>query len=376
MSIKNKKIFNVLILILSTILIVIACIFVYRSVLDKYKVKHDKDEYEYQEHVAREEYIKKVTDYEEELERLRTEELIRQAEIEEQKHFEYAKEREEEQRLLEEEKALHPDALFTLDDYPKVDASLAIHPLCDAIAKDFLDTDLNDITFSYTTTRTSDVYHNLIDGKCDVILAAEISKEDIEYAKEKNVELEIIPLTSSAFVFIVNTNNPVSNLSLSDIQSIYEGKIKNWSVLGGDNLDIIAYQRPTGSGSQTAMLSLVMKDKEIMNPPLNQIKGEMGMLIDAVADFDDSNQAIGYSYFYYVNTMYKKDTIKMLSVDGVEPTIETIKDGSYPIYTNGFLVFNKKEYDNPDSKVIKWKDALLSERGSNIILDNGYVPVN
>ena len=264
------------------------------------------------------------------------------------------------------------EVLFTLENYPKLDASLAIHPLADSIAADFMGIDESELDFTYTETRTSEVYRNLIDGKVDVILAAEISKEDEAYANEQGVGLNIIPVTSSAFVFIVNTDNPVENLTFEEIQKIYTGEITNWSQVGGPDEEIIAYQRPTGSGSQTAMLSLVMKDKEIMTPPIEQVQGNMGELIDAVADYDNAENAIGYSYFYYVNTMYQKDTVKMLSVDGVMPSVETIKNGEYPIYTNAFLVTRDEE----NEMVEKWVDAVLSDRGSQIIEEAGYVPVN
>jgi len=274
----------------------------------------------------------------------------------------------------EEIENISDEPLFTLESYPKVDASLAIHPLVDSIASDFLGVDEGELNFSYTKTRTSEVYRNLIDGKVDVIFAAEISEEDKAYAKQKGVELDIVPATSSAFVFIVNTENPVEELSFEEIQKIYTGEITNWKEVGGADAPIIAYQRPTGSGSQTAMLSLVMKDKTIMTPPTSQVEGEMGSLINAIAEYDNSKDAIGYSYFYYVNTMYKKDTIKMVAVDGVKPTIETIKNGTYPIYTNGFIVTRANEKE--DSSAKKWVNAVLSNRGSKIIEDAGYVPVN
>lgn len=265
------------------------------------------------------------------------------------------------------------EPLFTLDNYPKVDASLAIHPLVDSIAADFLGMDIEELDFTYTTTRSSEVHRNLIDGKVDVIFAAEISEKELKYAKEKGVEIEIIPTTSSGFVFIVNHENPVDSLSFEEIQKIYAGEITNWSEVGGSDEEIIAYQRPEGSGSQTAMLSLVMKDKKIIEPQLMQVQGEMGDLIDAVAEYDNAKNAIGYSYFYYVNTMYKKDTIKMLKVDGVKPTIETIKSGEYPIYTNGFIMTRANE---SNENVDKWVEAVLSDRGSKIIEEEGYVPVN
>ncbi|MBQ8541146.1 MAG: substrate-binding domain-containing protein [Clostridia bacterium] len=264
------------------------------------------------------------------------------------------------------------EPIFTLEDYPKVDASLAIHPLADAIASDFLNIPESELDFEYTTTRSSEVYQNLIDGKVDVIFASEISEEDKAYAKEKGVELNIIPATSSAFVFIVNTDNPVNGLTFEEIQKIYTGEITSWSEVGGNDAPIIPYQRPTGSGSQTAMLSLVMKDKKMITPQTIQVRGEMGELIDAVAEYDNAENAIGYSYFYYVNTMYKRDTIKMLSIDGVKPSIDTIKSGKYPIYTNGFIVTRS----DADKNTQKWVEAVLSERGSKIIENAGYVPVN
>ena len=268
----------------------------------------------------------------------------------------------------------YAEPLFTKETYPRVDASLAIHPLVDAIAANFLCVEENELDYTYTTGRSSDVYRNLIDGRVDVIFAAEISPEDEQYARQQGVELEIIPATASAFVFIVNSENPVDGLTFEQIQDIYTGEITDWSQVGGVAGGIIPYQRPTGSGSQTAMLSLVMKDKKIMEPPTTQLQMEMGELVDAIADYDNAEDAIGYSYFYYVNTMYKRDTIKMLAVDGVAPSIETIKNGEYPIFTNGFIVLRADEPE--DSPASKWVDAVLGKRGSHIIEAKGYVPVN
>lgn len=265
------------------------------------------------------------------------------------------------------------DPIFTLENYPKTDASLAIHPLMDSLAADFLGMDESDLSFEYTTTRSSEVHRNLIDGKVDVIFAAEIAEEELAYAKEQGVELTIVPATSSAFVFIVNVDNPVDGLTFEEVQKIYAGEITNWSQVGGNDEEIIAYQRPKGSGSQTAMLSLVMKDKEMKEPVIGQVQGEMGELVDAVAEYDNAENAIGYSYFYYINTMYKRDTIKMLAIDGVEPTVENIKNGTYPIYTNGFLMYRT---DDTNPEVKKWVETVLSDRGSKIIEDGGYVPVN
>lgn len=273
-----------------------------------------------------------------------------------------------------EEEIISNEPLFTKENYPKVDASLAIHPLVDSIAANFLGVSGEELDYEYTKTRTSDVYKNLVDGKADVIFVAEPSEADYEYAKSKGVELDVIPVTSSAFVFIVNTANKVDNLTLDEIVKIYKGEITNWKQVGGDDEAIIPYQRPNGSGSQTAMISLVMKDANLMTAPQMKIQAEMGGLVDAIAEYDNAKAAIGYSYFYYINTMYKRDNIKMIGVNGIKPTIATIKDGSYPIYTNGYIV-TKKEISE-DSSVKKWVDNVLSSRGSKIIEKAGYVPIH
>ncbi len=265
------------------------------------------------------------------------------------------------------------EPIFTNDNYPRVDASLAIHPLVDSIAANFLGVEKDSLNFEYTKTRTSDVYKRLIDGNVDVAFVAEPAKQDLDYAKEKGVELDIIPVTSSAFVFIVNSENPIENLTLDEVVRIYKGDILNWNEVGGEDLEIIPYQRPNGSGSQTAMISLVMKDESLMAAPNMHIEGEMGGMINAVAEYDNSRASIGYSYFYYVNTMYKRDTIKMLEINGVRPTIETIKDGTYPLYTNGFIAIRKSSGEDTPER--KWLKAVQSERGSKIIEDAGYVPI-
>ena len=274
----------------------------------------------------------------------------------------------------EEKEEISTEPIFSKEEYPRIDASLAIHPLVDSIASDFMGIPTTELDYEYTKTRTGDVYKNLIDGKVDAIFVAEPSEADYEYAKEKGVELDVVPVTSSAFVFVVNTSNKVDNLTLEEIVKIYKGEITNWKEVGGDDEEIIPYQRPNGSGSQTAMISLVMKDANFMTAPKMKIEAEMGGLVDAIAEYDNAKAAIGYSYFYYINTMYKRDTIKMVKVNGVEPTIETIKNGSYPIYTNGYIV-TLKGLDE-ESKTKKWVDNVLSKRGSKIIEDAGYVPLH
>lgn len=265
------------------------------------------------------------------------------------------------------------EPIFTKENYPRIDASTAIQPLIEAIKENFVGSDVaSEIGTEYLDTHYG--FLGVVDGTRDLCFMSYPSDEELEYAKQKNVELEIVRATNSAFVFIVNEDNPVNSLTLQQIKDIYSGKITNWKEVGGEDAEIIPYQRPINSGSQSGMLQLVMKDTPIMEAPYTELTVGMGDLVDAIAQYDNSRYALGYSYYYYVNTMYKRDTIKILAVDGIPANIETIKSGEYPIMTSGWLVYRKDEPE--DSATRKWVEAVTSDRGGKIIEAAGYVPAN
>ncbi len=267
------------------------------------------------------------------------------------------------------------EAIFTEENYPVIDGSTATIPLSEAFKAEFLGKDIKDVTVKHNKTHSA--YENLINGNADLILVTYPSEDEFKLAKDNNVELEIIPVVNEAFVFFTSVDNPIKNLTLEQIQKIYTGEIKNWSELGGNNAEIDAYQRPVNSGSQTGMLSLVMNGLDLMEPPKEDVYSEMGEIVSAVASVENGQNSIGYSYYYYATTMYDiidSDTagrIDLLAVNGVEPTNETIKNGSYPIRTNYYIVINKNE--PKDGDVRKLVNAMLSERGQSAAEAIGYV---
>ena len=270
------------------------------------------------------------------------------------------------------------EPIFTLEDYPKVDASLATQPLTDAFIKNFTgEKEISEEYLDYTNTHPG--YIRLIDGDVDLIVVTEPSEDELEYAKEHDVELEVIPVVREGFVFYVNVQNPVKSLTLEQIQDIYSGKITNWSDVGGNDEEIRAFQRPENSGSQTGMLSLVMKDKELMEPLKEDLIETMSAIINLVSDYDNGLNSIGYSYYYYATTMFEtidstvSDRIRLLAVDGIEPNNKTIKDEKYPLETAYYIVIRKDE--EKDSNTRKLVDAMLSDRGQAVAEEAGYVGV-
>ena len=259
------------------------------------------------------------------------------------------------------------EAIFNENNYPKVDGSTATIPLAEAFQKDFTGADNVEIKHS----KTHGAYVNLIDGKCDLILVVEPSEDEKDYAKEKNVELQYDKVVNEGFVFFVNSDNPVDSLSLEEIQKIHSGEITNWKEVGGNDEEIKAYQRPENSGSQNGMLSLVMKGKKMKTAPTEDIAVGMEDIIDVVSNYENGKASIGYSYYYYANTMYISDDVKILKVDGVEPNNETIKSEKYPLITAYYAVTRKDDTGD----VVTLRDSMLSARGQKVVEKAGYVPV-
>lgn len=254
------------------------------------------------------------------------------------------------------------------DTLVRVDASLATQPLMDAYVEG-----LNDYNLKKDYTNTDPAYTKLINGETDLIIVTEPSSDELKRASDAGVELEVTPVVNEGFVFFTNVNNLVNGLSLKEIQDIYTDKITNWNQVGGDNAKIIAYQRPENSGSQTGMLSLVMKDKKIKEPKREEYIESMAGIIDAVANYDNSKDSIGYSYYYYATTMYGNENIKFLAVDGVSPNHDTIKDESYPLITAYYIVTLK---DTENGAVSKVKKAMLESKGQEIARNAGYIEIN
>ncbi|MDR1288280.1 MAG: substrate-binding domain-containing protein, partial [Treponema sp.] len=181
----------------------------------------------------------------------------------------------------------------------------------------------------------------------------------------------LTPIGKEAFVFFVNNENPINGLTSSRIRSIYSGQITNWQGLGGNNADIVAYQRPKNSGSQT-ILELIMKEEKLAEPIKENMVEGMGGIIQEVASYRNSTNAIGYSFLFYATGMTRNRSIKLLSIDGVYPTSETIRTNEYPFTQTFYAVTAGNESENV-KKFIKW---ILSGQGQYIIEKTGYVKIN
>lgn len=259
--------------------------------------------------------------------------------------------------------------LFSENDYPSVDTIMATLPLAELFKSNFTGVNINDINTQYTDSYNA--YINLISGKTDLILVTSPTEDEKKLIEEKNVDLEITPIVKEAFVFFVNKDNIVEDLTLNQIQNIYSGKIKNWQELGGENTEIKAFQRPQNSANQQGMLKLVMQGIRITEPVKENITIERADIVDVISDYDNSKNAIGYSYNYYYQTLYTNSEVKTLSINGIKPTYDNVKNGLYNLHTTYYAVIRKNETENSNAR--KLLNAMKSEDGQNIAKEAGYV---
>lgn len=257
--------------------------------------------------------------------------------------------------------------IVPISDFPKIDGSLATLPLAIALFQKFTDSNERTAEENVVFTNTNPSYYELMDGKADILLVYEAADKTKE--ETKGAGFEITPIGKDALVFIVNESNPVESLTTQQLIDIYSGKIKNWKEVGGLDSEIIAFQRPDESGSQTMMKKLLMKETKMVKAPKEIVATEMGDIIEGIAQYNNSGNALGYSVYYYAKNMFMVEGVKFLKVNGVAPDNETIKTSAYPFINEFFAVLS------PNSSVgaKQMKDYLVSDDGQKFIEESGYV---
>ncbi len=257
------------------------------------------------------------------------------------------------------------------EELPIIDGATAAFPVYSAFVNAVYpsETKLYDGVFEYNNTVRG--YRALAEKKTDVFIGAAPSKEQKEYAERNGTEFEYTQIGSEAFVFFVNKDNPIESLSLEEIKGIYSGKITNWSEVGGKNEKIVPFQRNEGSGSQSMLLRL-MGDTPVVEPDTETFVDGMGGIIEEVADYKNKSTSIGFSFRFYVEGIIKNPDIKMIAVDGIKPSKENIKNGTYPIIAPVYAVTYK---DNPNVNARKLISWMLSGEGQYIIEETGYVGI-
>lgn len=215
-----------------------------------------------------------------------------------------------------------------------------------------------------------EAYEELLNNTSDIVLATDVDAETIKWLKLNDVEIEKVSIAKDALVFVNNINNPVENLTSKQIKGIFSEQLTNWKNVGGVDKNIVSYVPVSGSEEEYAM-EIFMGSTPLVQPRYMLENTTIDGLVDAVSDYlDTREQAIFYTTFYNMKNV-NNPNVKLLNIDDIEVSKETIKSGRY----NGNMeIYAIIRSDTPEnSQARKFVEYITSKDGQAIIENCGYV---
>ena len=201
------------------------------------------------------------------------------------------------------------------------DGSTSMEKVIGALGEAFMEQNKS-VTFTYNPTGSGSGITAVGEGRCDIGLSSRALKDD-----EKASGLKETVLALDGIAVIVNPANPVSDLDVETIAKIYTGEITNWKEVGGNDAEIVLIGREAGSGTRDGFESITdTKDS-------CKYRQELTSTGDVITTVSTNPDAIGYASLAAL-----KDNVKALTVGGIAPTEDTVKDGSYVIQRPFVLV--------------------------------------
>ena len=237
------------------------------------------------------------------------------------------------------------------------DGSTSMEKVIGALGESFMANNQG-TTFTYNPTGSGSGIKAVLEGRCDIGLSSRSLKEE-----EKSQGLQETILAYDGIAIIVNPENPVTDLSLEQIAKIYTGEITNWKEVGGNDAEIVLIGREAGSGTRDGFESITGTEEAC------KYRQELTTTGDVIATVSQNPNAIGYASLASL-----KDSVKALTVGGVAPTEDTVKDGSYVVQRPFVLV--TKDGAALSETAQKFFDYATSADAADIIAKAGAVAAN
>ena len=237
------------------------------------------------------------------------------------------------------------------------DGSTSMSKVINALGESFVNENPK-ANFTYNPTGSSGGIKAVASGTCDIGLSSRALKDE-----EKEQGLTETILAYDGIAIVVNPENPVTDLSIETIAKIFTGEVTNWSEVGGNDAEIVLIGREAGSGTRSGFEELVGVEDAC------QYRQELTSTGDVITTVASNPGAIGYPSLASI-----KDTDKADSDEGVAPTNETVKDGSYAVQRPFVLVTKEGEALNETAQA--FFDYITSAEVNEILIAAGVVPVN
>jgi phosphate transport system substrate-binding protein len=201
---------------------------------------------------------------------------------------------------------------------------------------------------------------SLLDGSCDIADSSRAIKDtelDKAVSNGKDIKANIIAMDGIAVV--VNSANTVSTLTKQQLKDIYTGKIKNWSELGGNDAKIVVISRDSASGTFEAFGELALDKAKVRPDALMSVSNQQ--IASTVTRTPD---AVGYIGLGYVTP-----EIKVLTINGVVASVDTVLSGKYLLSRPLFMYTN----GTPKGLVKEFIDFVKGSDGQKIVTEEGFV---
>lgn len=237
------------------------------------------------------------------------------------------------------------------------DGSTSMEKVIGALGESFMANNQG-TTFTYNPTGSGSGIKAVLEGRCDIGLSSRSLKDD-----EKAEGLKETVLAYDGIAIIVNPENPVNNLDLETIAKLYTGEITNWKDVGGNDAEVVLIGREGGSGTRDGFESITGTADKC------QYRQELTSTGDVITTVSQNPNAIGYASLASL-----KDSVKALTVGGVAPIEDTVKDGSYVVQRPFVLV--TKEGTALSETAQKFFDYATSADAAGIIAKAGAVAAN
>ncbi len=242
----------------------------------------------------------------------------------------------------------------TLSGVVNTDGSTSMESVMGVLGESFMEMN-PDVTVNYNGTGSSAGITAAMDGTADIGLAS----RDL---KDEETGVTQITVAKDGIAIIVNPQNPVADLSVEQIAQIFKGEVTNWSELGGSDGQIVPIGREAGSGTRDGFESITDTEDAC------KYQNELTSTGEVIANVASNPNAIGYASLSAVD-----DTVKAITVGGVEATEETVLDESYPIQRNfNFIISDSKELSDVAQAFV---DYATSADASDLIAGAGAVPL-
>ncbi len=239
------------------------------------------------------------------------------------------------------------------------EGSTTVLPIAQALSEEFMDKNPK-VTISVRGGGSGVGIAALLEKRCDIANSSRSIKDaELQKAAGRGIDPKAHIVAMDGIAVIVHSSNKVGELSKKQIKDIYTGKLSNWSQLGGNNAKIVVISRDSASGTFEAFGELALNKEKVRSDALMQASNQA---INSTVT--KTPGAIGYVGIGYVGT-----GVKTVTVNGVNPTRETVLSGKYPysrplfMYTNGA----------PAGDVKSFIDFILSKEGQKLVEEQGFV---